>query len=414
VLTRIAVRNLLKNRRRSLYAILAIGLGFTAVNLFGGFTRYINSSLRDGFIYSQGQGHLTIFRKGFLEEGGTDPVRYLLRRTEEDSIRAILADQPEVLLTTPQLQISGLLTDGRNSTIFIATGHVPSELRTITSRAPGMLGRLTPFRGRALEDSLAYGVGLSSGLAHLLHLELGDGAIAMAPTVDGRINALDAEVFQTFESTVEVLNDKLMAVPLTFAHDLYDTQRNDRLTVLLEKTSQTRKTAARLKALFANRGMDLEIRTWEDLSVLYTKVRNMFDIIFLFLFVIVLVISGMSVVNTINMAVMERIREIGTFRALGMRRHRIVRLFAVESGLLGAAGSVFGALLTLTCWLAVRLAHPTWSPPIITSRLPLEIHLVPEYFALSFLFLVLLSVAAAGVPARRAVRGNIVEALGHV
>jgi putative ABC transport system permease protein len=413
-LARIAVRNLLKNRRRSFYAVLAIALGFAAVNVFGGFTRYINASLRDGFIYSMGYGHLTIFREGFLDQGLLDPGRYLLTESQADSVTRVLREQPEVLLVTPQLYVSGILSNGEVSTIFIADGRIPSDLQEIASRAQGAMGLLTAYEGRPLRDEVDYGIGVTTGLAKLLDLGVGGRAVAIATTVEGQINALDAEVYQKFESPIELLNDKMVVVPLEFAKSLYDTRSVDRLTVLLRETRQTEPVEARLARIFAERGMPMEMRTWDDLSVLYRKVRKMFDIIFLFLFVIVLVISVMSVVNTVNMAVMERIREIGTLRALGMRRARIVWLFALESGILGVIGSILGALLTLASWIAVSAAKPTWIPPMITQRIPLEIRLVPEYMLIAFAFLLVLSVAAACVPARRAVREGIVDALGHV
>jgi putative ABC transport system permease protein len=381
--------------------------------VFGGFTRYINTSLRDGFIYTQAQGHLTLFETGFLDEGRLDPASYLIGAGERERIEAILAQQPEVVRVAPQLQVSGMLSNGIASSIAVASGHVPSDFAAITAMAPGMLATLKCIYGRPMEDDAFPGVGVSSGLADLLDLENGDGAILVAPTVDGQINALDAEVFHTFDSPVEFLNDMLMVVPLAFAQSLYDTRDVDRLTVVLEDTDRTEAVKARLERLFAQEGLDLEIRTWTEMSLLYRKVQKMFDIIFLFLFVIVLVISLMSVINTINMAVMERTREIGTLRALGMRRARIVTLFALESGVLGVLGSLLGAMLTLAAWAGVAAARPTWVPPIITQRIPLEIHLVPEYLALSVLFLLALAVGAATFPARRAAAREIVDALGH-
>ena len=410
----IAIRNLFKNRRRSANAVLAIALGFAAVNVFGGFTRYINASLRDSFIYSQGNGHLTVFREGFLESALRDPAGYLLDQDLADSVTALIETRPEVILVTPQLYVSGMLSNGTASTIFFASGRIPSDLFAIMGGAKGMLGRLVCHFGEPLRDEVDYGIAVSTGLAAILNLDLGSRVIALSSTVDGQVNALDAEVFQTFESPVELLNDKFLIVPLEFARSLYDTRGADRLTVVLAKTEQTAAVRARLERDFAERGLPLEIKSWEEMSLMYRKVRTMFDIIFAFLFVIVLVISLMSVINTINMAVMERIREIGTLRALGMRRTRIVSLFAVESGVLGVAGSVVGVGFTLLAWGVVKILGPTWVPPMITNRIPLEIHLVPEYLLTSFVFLLALSVGAACFPARRAAREGIVDALGHV
>ena len=336
---KIAFRNLGKNRRRSFFTILAIGLGFAAVNVFGGFTTYIFTNLRDGYIYALGNGHLTIFKRGFLTHGKLDPVRYLLSEAETQTIKKVLQDFSAVVLVTPQLYTSGLLSNGEVSTIFIATGRVPSDLRIISSHATGAAGRLSLFTGKQLEDDVSYGVGVSTGLAEQLKLDIGSNTTAMAPTVDGQINALDAQVFQLFESAIDVLNDKLMLVPLQFAQSLYDTSSVDRLTVLLQDTEQTEPMRAALRSAFAQQGLDVEIRTWEELSLLYVRVKAMFDIIFLFIFVIVFIIAIMSVINTVSMAVMERTREIGTLRALGVKRNGIVYLFALESAMLGMLGS---------------------------------------------------------------------------
>jgi putative ABC transport system permease protein len=413
---KIAVRNLFKNRRRSLFTILAIGLGFAAVNVFGGFTSYMFTNLEDSYIYAQANAHVTIFKKGFLTKGKLDPVAFLLAEEEMQIIEQILKRFPEVLLVTTQLHISGLVSNGHVSTIFIGIARVPSHVRFITSHAKSaMLAKLRLFSGKPLDDDIPYGTGLSIGLAEILNLKLGSDFVAMAPTVGGRINALDAQVYHLFNPAVEILNDKLMFVPLKFAQSLYDTKSVDRLSVLLNDSRKTDPMRVKFARALAERGLNVDIRTWKELDPIYTKIRDMFDIIFSFVFVIVFVISVMSIVNTMSMAVMERTREIGTLRALGVKRPGIVTLFATESAMLGVFGSVLGIGLTfLSCFLVNGVVQPTWVPPIITRRIPLEVYLVPEYMFYSTVFLVLLSMGAAILPARRAAKQEIIDALGHV
>jgi putative ABC transport system permease protein len=122
----------------------------------------------------------------------------------------------------------------------------------------------------------------------------------------------------------------------------------------------------------------------------------------------------MSVINTISMAVMERTIEIGTLRALGLKRRGIIKLFAIESALLGLFGSVLGVCFTWMSLIIVAVVRPTWVPPPITRRVPLEVYIVPEYMVVSALLLVFLSLVAAILPARKAARMDIVDALGHV
>ena len=410
----LAVRNLFRNGRRSFFTILAISLGFAAVNALGGFTAYIFTSLKNADIYNQANGHLSIFKQGFLQEGKLNPTEYLLDEKDVAAIRAVLKGHPEVIVTSPQLRISGLLSNGQVSTIFLATGRVPSEVRTINSYARGEMAKIKLFTGKQLEDDHLFGVGLSRGLAEQLKFELGTTAVAMAPTVSGQINALDAQVLQVFDSPVEALDDKLMLVPIKFAQNLYDTTGIDRLIVLLKDDEKTVLMRNQLAKELAAQGLKLDIKTWNELSPFYTKVKKMFDIIFMVTFLIVFTIVVMSVINTVGMAIMERTREIGTLRALGLKRRGVIGLFAIESMLLGFFGSLLGMILTLGVWWGIKVLEPTWVPPQITSRIPLEIYLVPYYMLYSSLLLVVLSLIAACLPARKAARMEIVGALGHV
>jgi putative ABC transport system permease protein len=411
---RIGSRNLVKNRRRSLITILAIALGYAAVNLFGGFQEYMYRGNREAAIFATCQGHLTIFKKGFLEKGQVDAARYLLTAEEIKSVEEISREYPHVVLVTPQLFISGLVSNGYISTIFIAQGIVPSAVDVFVKRSKYLKELGVHLDGRKLEDNKMYGVAVAKDLARLLDLKPGSDAVAMTTTVEGQMNALDMEVFNLFDVGVDELRDKVMQVPFRFAQTLYDTEGADRITVLLDEVAYTEPFRDHLRNVFEERGLDLEIKTWDELSRWYREVKNMFDVIFLFLFIIVFIIVVMSVTNTMSMAVIERTREIGTLRALGLKRRGVVWLFAMESSLLGICGTLGGLLLYFLGWGWVEVFEPTWVPPRVSLRVPIRIEFVTEYMVYSFLFLLILCMVASLIPARRAARMNVVDALGHV
>lgn len=410
---KLALRNLWRNGRRSLFTILAIGMGFLAVNTLGGFTQYIFQSLKDSYIYAEANGHLTVFKQGFLLHGKLEPTRYLLSEADVRKMREMLARHPEVLVVTPQLQISGLLSNGKVSTIFFAPGRVPGDIQAIASHAVGVMGRAKLYDGQPLSDRLDYGIGITHGLAQQLNLKLGSGAVAMSPTVSGQINALDAQIVQLIDAPDEALENSFAAVPLKFAQSLYDTTNVDRLTILLRDDAQTVAMQSELAREFEAAGLAVDVKTWNELSPFYTKVKKMFDVIFLITFLIVFTIVVMSIVNTVTMAIMERTREIGTLRALGVRRRGIVGLFALESLMLGVFGALLGALLNLGVLWAVAALQPTWVPPQISREVPLQIYFVPHYWIYSVLALLALSLVASLMPARKAARMVIVSALGY-
>jgi len=128
----------------------------------------------------------------------------------------------------------------------------------------------------------------------------------------------------------------------------------------------------------------------------------------------VIVIVMMSIINTMSMAVVERTREIGTLRALGMRRWDISWLFSVEGVLLVVLGGLVGVALTLVLAWVVNQAGFSYVPPNNTDAVLLQVDVVPWVMLQAFLFLGLVAALAALLPARRAARMVIVDAMGHV
>jgi putative ABC transport system permease protein len=98
--------------------------------------------------YSQAQGHVAIVRKNVQTlEMENDSVKRLILPDEKSMVKKVASDFPEVIRITEQLQLSGLLSNGDASTIFISLGMVPSDTLWIQRKASGMIGRLQMFTG---------------------------------------------------------------------------------------------------------------------------------------------------------------------------------------------------------------------------------------------------------------------------
>jgi len=227
------------------------------------------------------------------------------------------------------------------------------------------------------------------------------------------MNAMDMQVSGVYDSGSDATNDKYLRFTFDFAQSLYDTKMAEKIVVLLDDWQKTESMRTVLQTKLANAGIPCEIKTWNELSLFYSKVKGMFGMIFLFIFCIVLVIVIMSTVNTMGMAVLERTREIGTLRALGLKKRGVSLLFALEGGLLGLIGSLVGTVLHVVVWAIVRRFPPTYTPPGLSTPVPLTIDLVPQAVLTLVICLILLSLIAAIIPARHAAKQNVVTALGH-
>ncbi|HLY96394.1 MAG TPA: FtsX-like permease family protein, partial [Sideroxyarcus sp.] len=330
----------------------------------------------------------------------------------------LLKDEQHVEMVAPRLALSGLVSNGRASTIFIAEGIEPEAVVKLRSgsltdaekksgRFDSMWMRLDPERPEV--------VSLSEGLVELLHLKEGEQAQVLVNTLSGQANAADITLGKAFNTGNAGSNDKFAFVSLALARTLLDAEgRADRLTILLDDKSQTEAMRDRLLAKLSAAGFDVEIMTWQELSDFYNQVHGMFDMIFGFIFSIVLTVVVMSVANSMGMTVIERTREIGTLRAIGLKRSGVIRLFTTESMLLTLIGCVAGLFITLVVRWGVNAADISYVPPNSAGRVPLLIDLDIMRTLFTFLLMGVVGTLAAYMPARRAAKKDIIDALGHV
>lgn len=410
---KLALRGLLRNRRRSLVTLLAIALGFSAIALFAGYTHNVYGGLARQSIHDEMIGHLTVSKRGMRTEGKLDPERYLLTQAEVDAISQLLRDEPHVKLVAPRLALSGLLSNGRASTIFIAEGVDPRAMALLQQSeaddavVPKIKKQLDPARPEVVE--------LSEGLADMLHLASGGQGAMLVNTLSGQANALDVTVGHTFNTGNARSNDKFAFLTLDLTRTLLDAEgRADRLTVLLDDVSQTKMLRDHLLTKLNGAGYAVEIQTWQELSDFYNQVHGMFDMIFGFIASIVLTVVVMSVANSMGMTVVERTREIGTLRAIGLKRSGVVRLFTTESMLLTLIGCLLGLLITLTVRWGINLANISYIPPNSVAPVPLLVDMDIGRVSFTFILMSVVGTLAAYMPARRAARKDIIDALGHV
>jgi len=403
----------MRNSRRSITTVAAVALGYSAINIFGGFASYMFASIKDAHIYEQINGHVQIWKKDARDSGGSDPEKYMIGADDFARIKKFADGNDKIDLAAGMLEVKGNLDFDQKVGFFIGQAMVPSEKDKIHSQSTALRSATgEEFVGREITNDTPIAIGVTGGMAENLNLEIGSPVILMAPSLAGQMNAVDAEVVQFMDVASEALDNRYVFLPLELAQSLYDTDGVTCVRFLLKEDSDTDLLAEELRAVFPED--QWEVIPWYEVSKLYGRTKQMFDIIFGLVFAIIATIVTMSVLNTIGMAVIERTREIGTLRAIGLKAPGVVRLFGIESAFLGIIGALTGLIITLIFSFAVEAINPTWEPPVTARAIVWEIRLVPFYLLLTFVLLIIFTALAAIAPARRAARQGIVDSLGHV
>jgi ABC-type lipoprotein release transport system permease subunit len=278
--------------------------------------------------------------------------------------------------------------------------------------------------------------------ARRLDVKVGDAITISAPTIRGASNTADAKV-AAIAKGVGLLSSFHAYVPQSTLRQLY--QLNPTTTgaihLYLKDPARSGAVAARLRETLAAAGfrvMDpdpqpywmkfqsvtatdwtgqkLDVTTWEDELSFMSWILKAVEWLTRILLLVLLAIVVVGIANTLAIAIRERTREIGTLRAIGMQRRKVLWLFLLESFLLGlgatAGGALAGALLAAAV-NAARIGVPESIQFFLMQR-QLTLLVAPAALAEAVLLITAVTTAASFFPSLRAARLQPVTAMHHI
>ncbi len=397
-----AWKNVMRNRRRSLTAMLITALGTAAVLASGGFALFTYQSLEE--MTARDTGHVVVAHaRGF--DGDEDvPLQHGL--ADSVALAAKFAALPGVRAVAPRAQFSGLISNGDKSAVFVGNGVVPEiDFRLRGPQMNFIAGQ--PPASNAPQPEVVIG----NELAHLMKAKVGSSLTLLSTTTEGNLNAVDVVVSGIASVGVPEIDKRLVLADLASVQKLLLSDKVGTLSIYLKETADTGAIAARVREMQP----ELAVKTWTDLAVFYQAVRELYNRIFGILGVIMICIVLFAMSNTLGMAVVERTREIGTLRAIGTLPAEIVRNFVLEGMVIGAAGALLGMLLAGAATVFLLFAGIEMPPPPGRSAgYPLLLSFSPLLYGAVTLVVIVLAAGAAWLVSSRAARKPVTEALAHV
>lgn len=458
----IALRNVFRNRRRSAMTMATVGFGAAAILLLGALMAYIVLEFQT--VTVRRVGHLAVYRHGYFQFGAGAPASYGI--ADPGALLALIAADAElaklVAVATPTQVISGVAGnyDAGISKTFFGQGIVPADRARMREwNDYGIDVRGADWRALSRPDGaiIGYGVGRILGLCAVLKIPdcatppaapqaataastgaddalpalLAATAAAAPPraatnqldllaaTASGAPNVVSVHAERAEFFGGKELDDNLVVVQLPLAQRLVYGRAAPgvtAITVQLHHTADLGAARAALARLFAARHLDLEVRDFTELTPLYTQTLRFFGFLFGFIAIVIGAIVLFTIMNTMSMSVMERVGEIGTARALGVHRSQLRLQFVSEGWFLGMLGASTGLLLAVVAVAVINHSGLTWSPPTTAGTEPLKLLLFgnPGFVASTWLVLVAVAALAALLPANKAARMDVVDALRHV
>lgn len=397
---KLALRNILRQKVRTGMTLGVIVFGVVGLILSGGFVADMLAQLGETIIRSQ-SGHLQVMKTGYFAKGGRRPDEYLIDNA--DVIRQAIKPQPGIDDVMLRLNFSGLISNGRSDWPIVGEGVEPEREARLGTHL-----RITAGRQLASKDH--NGILLGEGVASTLKLKPGDTVNLLANTPEGALNTLEFSVVGIFQSFSRDFDARAVRIPLAAAQELIASSGANNIVVSLQDTADTDRVAAALKQQFGHQ--NVEIKTWVELNDFYSSTVALYERQFGVLQAIILVMVLLSVGNSVNMSVFERVGEFGTMMALGNNPRQVFKLVVTENVLLGVVGSLLGIVFGSALAVAISaIGIPMPPPPNANIGYTALVRVVPAVLTMAFTVGMVATIAAAIFPARRVARIPVVDAL---
>ena len=330
-LFRLAALNLFRNPRRALLSMVAVIAGVFVLILGRGFVNGLSENIIRAQVDSV-SGHFVIQPADYPLGSLVHPIDALV--TLDPEVASFLDKQAEAW--TKRTYFVPTATYKGDSLRVRAIAYDPQKDESVFPRTMWKVDGKIP---QASEDGVLVGY----GVAKLLNIHPGDQIIMQARTSAGAINALSLPVAGVLRASNPYIDALGILMPDTLANTLIQIEGvSSHIAVRLSHRSKTEKMESEVEALL---GEDYEVVTWVEETQALMDIQRIREKALNVLVFILLAMSAAGIANTILMAAYERIREIGTLRAMGMHRRDVLKLFIIEGAYIGTIGGLLGMAL---------------------------------------------------------------------
>ncbi|MBN1537426.1 MAG: ABC transporter permease [Anaerolineales bacterium] len=327
---KMAFRDLGRNRRRSFFSSLALGIGLALMLLMAAFIEGEVNSAMDTTIRLK-SGHLQIRSKNYEESKTSLKWEDLVENP--DQIAGQIASLDPVLAATPRLFATGIVSVRDESTGVSVYGIDPLS----EANAPYRMGLL---QGDFLSSEDREGILIGQPLADKLQVEVGDKISLSVNTSNGDVDEQLFTIRGIYSTQTNAFDNATVLLPISKAQAITKTENHaSTIFILLKDKDQTDAVVTALQA------SNLDVLTWTKMNELIIQTEEMANSYMVLFYLIVLAITATVIVNTLVMAVFERTREIGILSSIGMKSRHIMAMFLAESSLLAVGGIIMGLIL---------------------------------------------------------------------
>lgn len=333
-LIKLAARNLWRNRRRTILTFSALALGISWLIIVDSLTQGLTNRSVENIVAFE-TGALQVHAEGYFDEKDSLPLDLAL--PVEPARKALLATEG-VTGVAPRIVAAARLNVGWEVFPVVAVAIDPDLDREALDLMEHTVGE-TPKQG-------AYEALVGSDLARLLEIEQGDWITLLTRTRSGAIQAIDLQVVGLAHTPHPTINQNHVYLPNEIADAALGMEGNvTEFVVRLAPGISPEAAAARVQASLREAGVAAEAIPWQRAAADFLALMQTSSASDMLLVAVILIIALVGVTNTILLGTLERKREIGTMKAMGLREREILLLFLLEATGIALLATLLGSAL---------------------------------------------------------------------
>lgn len=330
----LAIRNLFRNRRRTILTLIIVALGCTAIIFFNAWTKGSHDQMiSDGALLNA--GHIQIHKKGFWAKQNINdtilPPKALYDFLDKKN--------EKIMGYGRRIYETGLIAFKENTTGIQILGVEPQKELIITD----LKSKILPG-GRFLKQDDMTSAIIGETLAKNMSLKVGDTFSIIAQGLDGSISAEKLTVVGLFNSGNPEYDQTLILMPFEQAKQTFS-MGDDFHSITLRLTSLEHVESVVQSIEKITGKTNYEIMGWDTLLPEIAQFCIIDDAAeYIFAFILYIVIA-FGILNTIQMGVFERTREFGVMLSIGTAPGQIVKMILIESFIISSVGIFIGVII---------------------------------------------------------------------
>ena len=412
--TRLALKNLLRYKRRSLLTGLLIAFGVVAVIIFVGlsdsFKRAVVGQITDSML-----SHLQVHRKGYMASVDNLPLDRMIPPKAFERLLDVVGKEPGVAAASPRIKFGAMLSNYAQTTNVRLNGIDPAKEDAVVPLLKTRVAQALDPGALLKKGEVLLPVMLTKGMG----IKVGDTVVLVANNKDGSVNGMTFKVAGVVESLMGP-GGRDGYLHMDDAANLLRMARPEisELAIRMKDFDRIGEVEARLRVALEpmtnQKGKPVfELHNWAELTP-FTNIVRMIDLMNVGIKFILIAVVLISVLNVMMMSVYERIREIGALAAMGTSPGRIRGLFVAEGFCLGLVSSLAGAAIGLGALAVMNITKVEMVFGRDNQIFALAPSITPIQVVSACLIVLAVSVLASLQPAAKAARMDPVEALRHV